>query len=62
MESIDKLCGLVEQSRHVKPDLVKELLEEFASSGTIMGSGAVLFEVALIDEYAEKIREAVSAE
>ena len=44
---------------HVKPDPVRELLEEFANSGTATGNGGVLFEVALIDEYAARIREAV---
>ena len=47
--------------RHVKPDPVKELLEEFANNGTPTGDGGVLFEAGLIEQYAAKIRKAVES-
>lgn len=47
----------VNQLHHVKPHTVEDVLREFAKSGTPTGEGGVLFETALIEKYADKLRD-----
>lgn len=45
------------ECRHVKQYAVEDVLREFAKSGTPTGEGGVLFETALIEKYADKLRD-----
>lgn len=48
---------LASKCRHVKTRTVEDVLREFAESGTPTGEGGVLFETALIEKYADELRD-----
>ena len=52
----------VNQLHHVKSRTVEDVLREFANSGTPTGDGGVLFETALIEKYADKLRDMLSGD